>query len=62
VSDATKITKTKMTAGVKAIVDQMPRPSMVGVLLRQAGWTREEVVEHQAEAIKASAKQFGDLE
>lgn len=61
-SDATKISKAKMTAGVKAIVASLPRPAMLGVLLRQAGWTRDEVAEYQAEAIKAAAKQFGDLE
>lgn len=51
-----------MTAGVKAIVGALPRPAMLGVLLRQAGWTREEVSEFQAEAIKGAARQFGDLE
>lgn len=63
-SDAspTKISKTKLKAGTEAILALIIKPAMVGILLRNAGWSREEIADHQAEAIKAAAIQFGGLD
>lgn len=58
----TELSEAKLAAGVDAIMALMVKPAMIGILLRNAGWTREEIAEHQADAIQAAAIKFGGLD